>query len=75
MDIRAASGARKILCLDMDEDVIWIYISLKEEDRSGMKTGRRFEFFVWLASISQSIQDKIGEKHLLDTHAEERRRF
>jgi len=46
MDIRAASGARKILCLDMDEDVIWIYISLKEEDRSGMKTGRRFEFFV-----------------------------
>jgi hypothetical protein len=31
--------ARKILSWDMDEDVDWIYISLKKEDRSGMKRG------------------------------------
>jgi hypothetical protein len=37
--------ARKILSWDMDEDVDWIYISLKKEDRSGMKRGRRFKFF------------------------------
>jgi len=41
----------------MDEDVNWIYISLKKEDRSGMKRGRRLEIFVWLALISQSIQE------------------
>jgi hypothetical protein len=41
----------------MDEDVDWIYISLKKEDRSGMKRDRRFEFLVWLALISQSIQE------------------
>jgi hypothetical protein len=63
LDIRTFEGyegrfwARKILSWDMDEDVDWIYISLKKEDRSGMKRGRRFEFFFWPALISQSIQE------------------
>jgi hypothetical protein len=45
MDMKAASGRGGFCLGDVDQDVDWIYISLKKEDRSGMKRGRRVEFF------------------------------
>lgn len=46
--IRSLFWARKILSGNTDKDVKWIYISLKKEDRSGMKRGRCRDISVWL---------------------------